>query len=515
MTADTGNTSQDRTLPLKALDFISDGVMIFDQGGKVVYADPAMGRMLNVKPSELISRSADELTASFRLQSGQDFAEFLQTVAETGEWSGELVCTARSGHPMHLDVRARALADSAGQRMGTLFVARDVTHERSLERQVVHSQQMELVENISIGIAHEFKNLLTVIMAYASLLQDQAHGQPFQKDITKIIEAAQAANELTSRLLSVTRHTPPRLENVDIQEVINDVSEVLRKTLPRNINLYVPEKTALPKVHTDAAVLYRAILNLCLNARDAMPDGGNLSLEADLVRVEREDVEQAPQRQPGSYITLSVTDTGWGMTPEVKARIFEPFFTTKRGGTGLGLSVVQHTISALGGWITVYAEPNLGACFRLYIPTAKEEHPAVVIEDNTPASAVPGGSERLLVVDDDPLALSITQRLLQKSGYAVWTASGGEEAINMYRQHGAEIQLVLLDVVMPYVNGEEVYRELVKMKPDVKILVVSGFTPKTAERLLKVSGAKFLSKPFSRAQLAHAVRDILDGKAGG
>jgi CheY-like chemotaxis protein len=315
---------------------------------------------------------------------------------------------------------------------------------------------------------------------------------------------------LTSRLLSVTRHSAPRLESVDIQTVLNDVVGMLRKTLPRNIALYSPEKTSLPKVHTDPVILYRALLNLCLNARDAMPDGGNLSIEVDVMRVEKEDLERWPDRQPGTYITVSVTDTGHGMTPEVKQHIFEPFFTTKKGGTGLGLSVVQHTIRAMGGWVTVYSEPNLGACFRLYLPTAKQE--TAVATEEREEQPVPGGSETILVVDDDPLALNITQRLLHRTGYTVWTASGGEEAINLYKRHAKQINLVLLDVVMPYVNGEEVYRELVRINPDVTILVVSGFTPKTAERLLTVSGARFLSKPFSRNRLAAEVRELLDKK---
>jgi len=513
VTQEAKRPTQERSLPLKALDFINDGVMVCDQFWKIMYADPALGRMLGVKHEDMFDKLAGDYLSSLQFEDAQTFADVCKRIEKEGAWGGEATCMPKDDHALQLDVRAKVLTESGGQRIGTMMVVRDITRERSLEKQVVQSQQMELVENISIGIAHEFKNLLTVIMAYGSLLQDQAQGQPFLKDVRKIIEAAQTANELTSRLLSVTRHAAPRLENVDVQNIIDDVVAVLRKTLPRNIAVYAPENTSLPQVHTDPVVLYRAILNLCLNARDAMPDGGNLSIEMDLVRVEAEDLEQWPDRSPGAYITISVTDTGWGMTPDIKQRIFEPFFTSKKSGTGLGLSVVQHTIRALGGWVTVYSEPNLGACFRLYIPTAKEEKAPVVVEGRE-AADIPGGTETVLVVDDDPLALSITQRLLQKSGYVVWTASGGEEAINIYKQHGEKIDLVLLDVVMPYVNGEEVYRALIAMQPEVKILVVSGFTPKTAERLLKVSGARFLSKPFSRGQLATSVREILDQQPG-
>jgi two-component system, cell cycle sensor histidine kinase and response regulator CckA len=502
--------SQEKALPLRALDFISDGVMIADLPGKIIYADAALCRMLGIRSLAAISQPAD-LGGRIQFQGGVTFEQIAATANREGHWAGEATCQSEDRHAVMLDLRAIPLSDSGGQRLGTMVVARDVTRERSLEKQVIQSQQMELVENLSIGIAHEFKNLLTVIMAYASLLQDQMAGQPFQKDIAKILEAAQTANELTSRLLSVTRHTAPRMEDVDAQNVLHDVVAMLQKTLPRNVALYSPEKTALPKIHTDPVILYRALLNLCLNARDAMPDGGNLSIEVDLVRVEKEDLERWPDRSPGAYITISVTDTGYGMTPDIKQRIFEPFFTTKKGGTGLGLSVVQHTIRTMGGWVTVYSEPNLGACFRVYIPVAKQEEAAVPIEekDETP---IPGGTETILVVDDDPLALSITERLLHKSGYTVWTASGGEEAINLYRQHAGDLDLVLLDVVMPYVNGEEVYHELVRINPKVAILVISGFTPKTAERLLKVSGARFLSKPFSRSRLCGEVRDILDAR---
>lgn len=481
--------------------------MIADLQGKIIYADPAMGRMLGINPAAMIERFV-ELEGRIKFQGGLPFQYIMEVAEKNGQWSGEATCASDDNHALSLDVHISALNDSAGGPLGSLIVARDVTRERSLEKQVLQSQQMELVENLSIGIAHEFKNLLTVIMAYASLLQDQMAGQPFQKDISKILDAAQTANELAGRLLSVTRHSTPRLENVDVQQVLNDVVAMLKKTLPRNVALFAPEKTSLPKVHTDPVVLYRALLNLCLNARDAMSNGGTLSIEVDVVNVEQEDLDQWPDRLPGSYITVSVTDTGHGMTPEVKQRIFEPFFTTKKTGTGLGLSVVQHTIRAMGGWVTVYSEPNLGACFRLYIPTTDQETPLSVEERDL--EPIPGGTETILVVDDDPLALSITRRLLHESGYTVWTATGGEEAINTYKQHAPQIDIVLLDVVMPYINGDEVYRELIRINPKVAILVISGFTPKTAERLIKVSGARFLCKPFSRRNLAFEVRTLLD-----
>jgi hypothetical protein len=385
------NLPPEELLSLRALDFISDGVMIADLQGKIINVEPAMGRMLGMNPATMIGQFV-EIEGRFRFQGGLSFKDIMEATERESHWSGEATCISDDNHALSLNVRVSALKDLAGGHLGSMIVARDVTRERSLEKQMFQSQQMELVANLSIGIAHEFKNLLTVIMAYASLLQDQMDDQPFQKDISRILDAAQTANELTGRLLSVTRHSAPRLENADIQQVLNDVVAMLKKTLPRNVALFAPEKTSLPKAHTDPVVLYCALLNLCLNARDAMSDGGNLSIEADVVKVEQEDLERWPDRLPGLYIAVSVTDTGHGMTPRVKQRIFEPFFTTKKAGTGLGLSVVQHTIRAMGGWVTAYSEQNLGTCFRLYIPTARQESPLAAEERDV--EPMRGGTER-------------------------------------------------------------------------------------------------------------------------
>ena len=497
--------ASDQALRLKAMDFINDGVMICGPDGHLAYMDPSMGRMIGINPAKLQGHP-QELSAHIQFSGGFTFEQILETIEKDGEWAGEAVGVSAEGLTVLLDVRARRLDTVQGKTMGFILVSRDVTRERTLERQVLQSQQMELVDNMSIGIAHEFKNLLTVIMAYASLLQNQLEGQPYEKDIAKILETADKANDLTTRLMSVTRRAAPRIQRVDVLRVLVDVAAMLRKTLPANINLYVPEKLAVPSIATDPAILSRALLNLCLNAKDAMPQGGNLTLEVDFAQVEKDDLQQWPDRKPGMYVTVSVTDTGHGMTSEVKSHIFEPFFTTKKGGTGLGLSVVQHTIKSVGGWITVYAEPEIGTCFRLYIPAASQEEKSA---DDT--QALPG-NETILVIDDDPLVLNVAQRFLKKSGYTVWTASGGEEGLHTYKMHSNDINLVVLDVVMPHMHGEEVYRELTKINPELAILVVSGFSPKTAERLLKISGARMLAKPFTRGRLTREIRDILDKK---
>ena len=429
-----------------------------------------------------------------------------------GSWSGAATCPAPGLH-RHLELRATALKDARGRMFACLVVARDAVREQSLEKQLLQSQQMDLVDNLAAGIVHEYKNLLMIIMSYASLLKDRITDQEMQADMARIEHAAHSANELTGRLVAITRRSARLADELDLKTILADVAAMLTKSLPRNIKLTAPEPPPLPKAHTDRNLLYRIVLNLCLNAREAMPDGGKLTLEADQVRIDSRDLADWPEHTPGLYLCLSVTDTGSGMPPEIKDHIFEPFFTTRKSAAGLGLAVARHILRAAGGWITAYSEPGLGSCFRIYVPAAGTlPSPLAEAPGEGPG---PSGTERILVVDDDPLALNVAQRLLQRAGYTAWTAPGGEEAIEFIRKRRDEIDLVLLDIVMPFVNGEDVYKEIQRLKPGLPVLLVTGFTAKTAEHLIQVPGARILTKPFTQRMLTQTVRDVLDRKATG
>lgn len=491
---------------MEALDYISDGILVSEPGGRVLFSTPSMSGLLGRHPGELNNLRA--LAAGLQPDGQITFDAILEKLEREGAWAGEATSRPRSGSGRLLDLKAQSLKDAGGRPLAYVFIARDVTRERSLVKQVMQSQQLELVESLSGGIAHEFKNLLTIIMAYASLLRDRMPDADLQSDVARIQQAAQSANDLTARLLAVARHNAPAAEEVDLHDVLDDIVALQKKTLPRNITLSVPERAPLPKTRLDRAALDRALLNLCLNAREAMPEGGKLAIEVDRVRLEPRDIVAHSERRPGSYLVVSVSDTGTGIPPEIQDLIFAPFFTTRKAATGMGLTVVQHAVRAMGGWVTMYSEPGRGACFKLYLPTV--EAPAVPVAGMGEEGPGPTGTERILAVDDDPLALSIAQRILQRAGYTVWGAPGGEEAIEYFKQHHAEIDLVLLDVVMPYVNGEDVYREIHRIKPGIPVLLVSGFTPKTAERLIRIADARFLTKPFTQHSLAQAVRDALD-----
>ncbi len=493
----------DPALKIKALDYINDGVMIADGEGRLIYMDPSMKRML--PPGKEFLQLSDLPPLS--LEAGPiTFAEIVQQTQAGGAWTGAATLAQGEQHSLFLDLRGQRLAGAHG---GVILVARDITREHSMEKQVLLSQQMELVEAFIGGMAHEFKNLLTVLMAYATLLKDQLKGQSCEEDVGKILETAQKANELTSRIMAVARPAPLRMENLDLFGVLNDLLATLRKTLPHTIELTVPEVRNLPRIYGDPSVVYRALLNLCINARDAMPQGGRLTLGIDWICLDQEDLAQWPERHPGVYMILAVTDTGTGMAPEVKDRIFEPFFTTKPGGTGLGLSVVEYTLKSSGAWITAASQPGKGSCFRIYLPAAHQEN--VFLKDEGEDLQPAEGTETLLVVDDDPVILSLARHYLQKSGFTVWTASTGEEALKLFHEHAGEIRLVVLDVMMPGMNGEQLYKELTHLRPGgLPVLVVSGFPLESAERLLQESGAPLLKKPFSRARLTREIRRLLD-----
>lgn len=500
-----GSTIPGVPLRLQALDVASDGLLVAAPDGRVLFVQPALAKRLGLDPGRLPPLTS--LAARFQLPHGAGLLSVLHSSETDGYWSGEVLENTSGGPPRRWNLVIHPLREETGKRLATLWLMRNQEVESTVEKQMIQAQHMQLLENLAGGMAHEFRNLLTIVVAYSSILQERLNDSELRADLLRIQEAGKAANELAARLLSFIRRHTPTLEEVAPEGVLADLSGLLAKSLPKNISLVMPDHLLLPRIRADRNLLFRALLNLCFNARDAMPEGGKLTLEAEQVHFEPQDMLACPERPAGHYVILAVTDTGHGMNAEVKGRIFEPFFSTKAQGTGLGLLVVRHIIQAMGGWLTLYSEVGLGTCVRLYLPVAGQSVPVARIADEPPG---PTGTETVLVVDDDPLALNVTQRLLQKSGYKTVPAAGGEEAIRIYREQGRRIALVLLDVVMPYVNGEEVYREISRLNPSVKILLMSGFTPKTAERLVKAAGARYMAKPFTQGSLALAVRSVLD-----
>ncbi len=389
-----------------------------------------------------------------------------------------------------------------------------------LQEQFYQAQKMEAVGRLAGGVAHDFNNLLTIIQLSARLMGKQLHAEdPLQVQLERIQEACQRATELTKQLLTFSRQTPLERRRVDLNDSIREMSRMLPRLLGEDIELVLALSEDLWPVVGDANQLDQVLLNLAVNARDAMPQGGRLRIETANVVLDRAYTEHHFGVEPGEYVMLAVSDTGVGMSEEVKAHIFEPFFTTKGSGqgTGLGLSTVYGIVKRHGGHIGVYSEPGQGTTFTVYLPRAAErravERPPSA-RDETGAPSV-GGTETVLVVDDDAQIREMIRDVLTAHGYRVLTAPDGVEALQVAAQYEGTIHLLLTDVIMPRLNGPALAEQLRPSRPEMQVLYMSGYTDDIVAHRGVLEGADFLAKPLQLETLLRKVREVLDSTDAG
>ncbi|MCE5195494.1 MAG: response regulator [Nitrospiraceae bacterium] len=397
-------------------------------------------------------------------------------------------------------------------------VLRDITkrkydedEKKKLEEQLRHSQKMEAVGQLAGGIAHDFNNILTAILGYASLIQIKMEkGNPLRNFVDSILLSTQRATNLTHGLLSFSRKQITDLQPVNLNDIIGRIGKLLASILGEDIEL----KIALYKtdliINADFSQIEQILMNLATNARDEMPNGGKLIIKTEFVKMDELLVKTFGYGEPGEYALLSVADTGGGIDPEIKDKIFEPFFTTKEvgKGTGLGLSIVYGIVRKHGGYINAYSEHGEGTIFRIYLPLVKSKAEAIKHEE---VNAPQRGTETLLLAEDDADVRDLSRFVLEEFGYQIIEAVEGQDAVDKFEKHKDEIQLVIADVIMPKKSGKEVYEEIMKIKPDTKVLFVSGYSADLIEQkgILK-EGINFISKPLSPTELLKKVRDMLD-----
>ena len=377
----------------------------------------------------------------------------------------------------------------------------ETTQRKELEQQLAQSQRMEAVGRLAGGVAHDFNNLLTVIKSYSTLLLEALEGDARREDVEEIAAAADRAGALTRQLLAFSRRQMLQPRPVHLNVVVTDIEKMLRRLIGEDIALIARLDPDLWLVHVDPGQIEQVIMNLAVNARDAMPDGGRLTIETANV-----------ERDSGAYVMLAITDTGVGMSPEVRAHLFEPFFTTKeRGkGTGLGLSTVYGIVKQSDGDIAVHAEPGRGASFKIFLPRFVIGH-ATRLDVERVVPAAPRGTETILLVEDDPSLRQLAERLLRGYGYTVLVASTGQRALTLVEAYTGRIHLVTTDVVMPEMSGTALVERLVAIVPDIRVLFMSGYTDdEVVRRGILDRRAAFLQKPFTPDQLAFKVREVLD-----
>ncbi|HLX95215.1 MAG TPA: response regulator [Verrucomicrobiae bacterium] len=388
----------------------------------------------------------------------------------------------------------------------------EIAKQLKLESQLRHSQKMEAVGQLAAGVAHDFNNILTVIEGNAALLQDQLGRDPVcAEPLNDISVAAERAARLVRQLLAFSRKQVLKSEKLNLGEVINNLREMLKRLLGDHITLEVNVAPELPPIQADLSMMEQIIMNLSVNARDAMPKGGKLAVGIEAVVITNEDAQKNSEIRPGRHVCLSLSDTGGGIAPELLPRIFDPFFTTKEigKGTGLGLATVYGVVKQHNGWVEVQSTVNQGTAFRIYLPVyTGNSRPGDSSPSRKPAAK--NGTECILVVEDEDHLRALTATVLRKNGYRVLEATSGLDALKVFQGHSSEIDLLFTDVMMPgNLLGDELAARLCSTKPSLAVLFTSGYTPEVTKTDFRGNG-NFLSKPFTPVQMLAQIRQCLD-----
>lgn len=490
-----------------------DCVAVADLTDRIIFVNEAFLATYGYAEAEIIGKTSDCLRGAEVVAASPKVGVREATLAEGG-WHGELMNRRKDGTEFPVELWTSVVRSADGQPVATVGVARDITERRKLETQFRQAQKMEGVGQLAGGVAHDFNNLLTVIQGHVTLMMEHPNlSADMRESITEIGQSSARATELTRQLLTFSRRQTLKIGLHDLNAVVPGLSRMLQRLVGEHITLRVRLAAQPLTVRADATMLEQALLNLVVNARDALPEGGHIIIETGESSFNTVEAAQSPLARPGKFVTLTVSDTGHGIPPEVLPHIFEPFYTTKDvgHGTGLGLATVFGIVQQHHGWVNVYSELGQGAAFRIYLPRQEPEQPTT--PQPTDSSSLRRGSETILVVEDEASVRTFVTKVLTRLGYRVIEAPSGVVALSLWAAHRDEIRLVLTDMVMPDgMNGRQLAERLHAERPGLPIIFTSGYSAELAGRDLSLEeGANFLTKPFEIRALTELVRHRLGG----
>lgn len=490
------------------LDVATDAIFVRDLEDKILFWNKAAERLYGWIYSEALGKKTSELWYEKNIPQLQ---AAIDTLIKNGAWEGELQQRNKFGKEIIVESRWTLVRDFDKKRQSILVVNTDITAKKELEAQFFRAQRLESIGTLASGIAHDLNNVLAPILMTAQLLESQLQDARSKRLLPILISNAKRGANLVKQVLSFTRGMEGDRSLLQLKHLIREIQQVVKETFPKSIDFSTDITQNLWTVSGDATQLHQVLMNLCVNARDAMPNGGSLKISAENFSVDEHYAKMHLDAHVGAYVVITVADTGIGIPHAVIDRIFEPFFTTKEigKGTGLGLSTVLGIIKSHGGFINVQSQESQGTQFQVYLPAQEAQDIFEEQEVDFPR----GNGELILVVDDEDSIRDITKASLETHNYKAITASDGIEAIALYAEHRDEISIVLTDMVMPSMDGMTTIRTLRKINPAVKIIAVSGLASTEKINAVADIGAKaFLPKPYTAKQLLQTINDVKSGK---
>ncbi len=491
------------------IDLANDAIVVRDMENRIQFWNQRAESIYGWSSAEVLGRKVTDIIYS----NVAGFSAAMRHLLAHGSWSGEISQVSKDGKTLIVDGRWTLLRDEQGMPKSVLAINTDITGKKKLEEQFLRAQRLESIGTLASGVAHDLNNILAPILMSATMLREKLPPEMQESIISTIEESAERGSDIVKQVLTFARGVHGEHLPLQPRHLIGEIEKMMQETFPKSISVVNRTARDLSTVIGDPTQLHQVLLNLCINARDAMPRGGKLILAAENVKVEKTQASQFVNARTGDCVVIEVTDTGTGIPPAIIDKIFDPFFTTKEPGkgTGLGLSTAMGIVKSHGGFLHVESEPGKGTTFKIYLPASDKSEPAS--RKCAPEEIPTGNGELILAVDDEAEIRNVLQTILERSGYKVITAADGNAAMQIYAREADAIKLVLTDVMMPRVDGVVLTRALKKINPNVRIMASTGQQDIVRMEELQALGVKgLLRKPYNREKLLTSIKAVLEDR---